>query len=51
MYLNIFLGTVTMESQGQELCHEYFVESGICDPKRCADQCTYCQVERIWQVF
>ena len=29
-----------MESQGQELCHEYFVESGICDPKHCADRCT-----------
>ncbi|WZZ05443.1 hypothetical protein YC2023_091364 [Brassica napus] len=36
----LVLGTVTMESQGQELCHEYFVESGICVPKHCADRCT-----------
>ncbi|ESQ38780.1 hypothetical protein EUTSA_v10029330mg [Eutrema salsugineum] len=36
----LVLGMVTMESQGQEMCHEYFTGTEICDAKQCAAQCS-----------
>ncbi|CAH8382299.1 unnamed protein product [Eruca vesicaria subsp. sativa] len=37
-----FLGTVTMESQGQDkICTDYIDESGgTCERKQCAAECT-----------
>lgn len=28
------------DTQGEELCHEHFVQDPVCVPQKCANQCT-----------
>ncbi|KAL0756622.1 hypothetical protein Bca101_094290 [Brassica carinata] len=35
----LVLGVAMKETQGQENCHEYYTETGICEHNQCAAQC------------
>ncbi|KAF3574679.1 hypothetical protein F2Q69_00062328 [Brassica cretica] len=35
----VVLGMAMKETQGQEDCHEYYTETGICEHNQCAAQC------------
>lgn len=36
----MLLGMVMEDTQGEELCHEHFVQDPVCVPQKCANQCT-----------